>query len=459
MLPLTIAPSDSDGEAAGRASRLVLPSDSSDEWAYIEETLRVPLQNLADLDVMLTQFSAHDREPKRCSFFADIPGSAEAGAFDFDAFFKVGAPMMIQVALEMPSLFDGVEVPIFKTYSSAGQQAFIKQSFTLTRRQCACLLAHSFFGSLKRPIGVQPNDFRFTAAGLFIGTARSPNSAVTFLNYFQVLGRRGIPEGSVTFDRQGYQRGHPPWQWEQSGKPLCQVRITDGSLEACKADLHAEFANAFIGGGVMTGDFAMEEILFLIKPELMVAMAIENRMADTEVICISGALQYSLVTGFGSSFEFAGDYNDCRDGPPPKVCAIDAIRGGGPAMTEIAMLRDLNKARIAFDGAHEIATGHWGCGAFGNNHDLMFLKQWIAASEAGAEVVHYHDFDRKQSHNIVPLSRKMRHMTVGQLWKFLRDEITSDLRPADVATFSARMRNIATGKLALPSCSCKGTNK
>ena len=115
----------------------------------------------------------------------------------------------------------------------------------------------------------------------------------------------------------------------------------------------------------MTGDFAMEEILFLIKPELMVAMAIENRMADTEVICISGALQYSLVTGFGSSFEFAGDYNDCRDGPPPKVCAIDAIRGGGPAMTEIAMLRDLNKARIAFDGAHEIATGHWGCGAFG----------------------------------------------------------------------------------------------
>jgi hypothetical protein len=34
----------------------------------------------------------------------------------------------------------------------------------------------------------------------------------------------------------------------------------------------------------------------------------------------------------------------------------------------------MNKARIAFDGATEIATGHWGCGAFGNNHDLMFLK-------------------------------------------------------------------------------------
>ena len=193
----------------------------------------------------------------------------------------------------------------------------------------------------------------------------------------------------------------------------------------------------------------MEEILFLVKPELMVAMALQNRMADAEAICVSGALQYSLVSGYGSSFEFAGDYDHRRPGMPPKVCAIDAIRGGGPAMTEAALLRDMNKARIAFDGAHELATGHWGCGAFGNNHDLMFLKQWLAASEAGISTMYYHDFDRKQSHNVVPLSRKLRHLTVGQLWAFLRD-LSRDLEPADMATFSVRMREIATGKLHVP---------
>ena len=74
------------------------------------------------------------------------------------------------------------------------------------------------------------------------------------------------------------------------------------------------------------------------------------------------------------------------------------------------MLRDMNKARIAFDGAREIATGHWGCGAFGNNHDLMFLKQWLAASEAGAARMHYHDFSRNQSHNIVPLTRRLQRL-------------------------------------------------
>ena len=55
-------------------------------------------------------------------------------------------------------------------------------------------------------------------------------------------------------------------------------------------------------------------------------------------------------------------------------------------MTAAALLRDLNKARLAFEGAREVATGHWGCGAFGNNHDLMFVKQWLAASEAGPGV-------------------------------------------------------------------------
>ena len=433
-------------------SKLLLPSAARVEWSFIEQVLSCPIDDGAALDAALTKFGSLDEEPRQCTFFTEIPGSEAAGKFDFDAFFASGLPLMVEVALAMPALFDGQEVPIFKTYSSWTEpQTLGTTSFTLNRRQCACLLAHSFFGSLKRPEGVQPNDFRFTAFDLFVGTTRSPNSATTFLNYFTMLAKHGIPNGVVTFERQGYRKGPSPWQWEANQKPLCRVSIADGSLEDSPADVHAEFANAFIGGGVMTGDFAMEEILFLVKPELMVAMAIQNRMCDTEVICVSGALQYSLVSGYGSSFEFAGDYDNRRgERTPPKVCAIDAIRGGGPAMTEAALLRDLNKARIAFDGAREVATGHWGCGAFGNHHDLMFLKQWLAASEAGAQVMHYYDFDRRQSHNVVPLSRKLRHLTVGQLFAFLL-EITVDLQPANMGTFSARMRDVATGKLKPPS--------
>jgi hypothetical protein len=131
----------------------------------------------------------------------------------------------------------------------------------------------------------------------------------------------------------------------------------------------------------MTGDAAMEETLFLVKPELMVAMALNGRMVDEEAIRVTGALKYSHTIGYGQSFEFGGDEplkepplaatDDERSAsatpPPTVVCAIDAIRGGGPAMTEGAMLRDMNKARIAFDGAEGTSSsrgyyaGWWRC--------------------------------------------------------------------------------------------------
>lgn len=274
--------------------RLVLPCEDPEQWARAVEILSVPIEQPADLDTIQTKFAAADSEPRIGSFFDTVPGTAAAGTFNFEEFFAKGVPLMVAVALEMPTLFEGVELPIFKSRSAWGASGeFVKRSITLTRRQCACLLAHSFFGSLKRPAGVQPNDFRFTVVDLFIGTAVTPNSATTFLNYFTVLGRDGIPEDEVVvFDRQGYCKGPSPWVWDDNAKPLCKVELTDGSIDDCPADLHVEFANCYPGGGVMSGDAAQEETLFLVKPELMVSMALMNRMVDEEVVGISGAVKY-----------------------------------------------------------------------------------------------------------------------------------------------------------------------
>lgn len=202
----------------------------------------------------------------------------------------------------------------------------------------------------------------------------------------------------------------------------------------------------------MTGDAAQEELMFLVKPELMVAMAICNRMVDTEVVCVSGARKYAVTSGFGQSFELVGPASVPLgdNAPGPKVAAIDAIRGGGPAMTKPALLRDMNKARIAFEAAREVATGHWGCGAFGNNHNLMFLKQWLAASEAGVQKVHYHDFSRDQSHHIFPLVRKLKHLNVGELWEFLL-HLTGDLESHNVAAFCVRIADVCVGRIAVPA--------
>ena len=77
----------------------------------------------------------------------------------------------------------------------------------------------------------------------------------------------------------------------------------------------------------------------------------------------------------------------------------------------------------------------------------MFVKQWLAASEAGVTKMFYHDYSKDQSHLIFPLVRKLGHLTVGQLWAFLLD-ITRDLSSA--AAFTGRIRELAVGKIAVP---------
>eukprot|EP01095_Lingulamoeba_sp_RSL-Kostka_P014378 TRINITY_DN6249_c0_g1_i1.p1 TRINITY_DN6249_c0_g1~~TRINITY_DN6249_c0_g1_i1.p1 ORF type:complete len:491 (-),score=171.65 TRINITY_DN6249_c0_g1_i1:215-1687(-) len=451
-------------------TRLTLPSEDEEVWNYVKEILERPINELSDIDKILTKFSEKDAEPRICTFFEKYAtgNSSETGEFDFQYFKEKGIVMMFEVALQMPELFNEIEIPIFKMRSSWPKEAkvFGKRSFSLSRRQCACLLAHSFFGSLKRPQDVQKNDFRFTVVDLFMGAAVSPNSACIFLNYFNMIAKYGFLDEmddnenahGLIFIRQGYKKGPSPWNWDDNDKPLCKVQLVDGSIEEnFKCDSHAEFANGFVGGGVMTGDAAMEEILFLVKPELMVSMVLENRMVDEESIIVSGAIKYSQTTGYQSTLEFDGEYKNLHKyfemndnnslNIPTRTCAIDAIRGGGPAMTKSALLRDMNKARIAFQGCTNLATGHWGCGAFGNNHDLMFIKQWLAASDAGVKCMYYHDFKRgAQSHSIFPLIRKLKNLTVGQLWNFLL-ELTSDLQPFNVSEFSQKIMKVSHGKI------------
>ena len=208
--------------------------------------------------------------------------------------------------------------------------------------------------------------------------------------------------------------------------PLCNVAFPSATslIDDSIADCHADFANRFVGGGCLENDFNMEEILFVVKPELIVAMALTSHMHDEEVIRISGALQFSCYTGYADTFEFAGDYdNNRRDPsrhPPATVVAMDALYGAKFRQFEVGLvLRDLNKARLAFDGARTVATGNWGCGAFGNDHTLKFLQQWMACSDAGVEDLLYHTHGDKRAATLPAVVALLSSLTVGELWTFV----------------------------------------
>eukprot|EP01065_Artemidia_motanka_P034899 TRINITY_DN4288_c0_g2_i1.p1 TRINITY_DN4288_c0_g2~~TRINITY_DN4288_c0_g2_i1.p1 ORF type:complete len:581 (+),score=112.79 TRINITY_DN4288_c0_g2_i1:218-1744(+) len=197
--------------------------------------------------------------------------------------------------------------------------------------------------------------------------------------------------------------------------------------------LEADFANAYIGGGVLSGGCVQEEIRFAVAPENIVSCLLCPCMQDGEAIQIIGARIYSDHSGYGLKLQFRGP------APPPPahtdstdliaIAAIDALDGRGSKfpvslqLREDLMLRELCKAHSGY-AAHDdrfpvVATGNWGCGVFGGNHELKAVLQWLAACIRGREV-HYYPFDVE---HLGPGLEKFTQAaqaagaSVGQVWR------------------------------------------
>jgi poly(ADP-ribose) glycohydrolase len=89
--------------------------------------------------------------------------------------------------------------------------------------------------------------------------------------------------------------------------------------------------------------------------------------------------------GYQHSFDFAGNYD--VDNKPSAIIFMDALPGG--ERDAPTLQREINKAFIGFscntNGA-TIATGQWGCGAFGGNKVVKAILQLMVAAQAGVSL-------------------------------------------------------------------------
>ena len=214
-------------------------------------------------------------------------------------------------------------------------------------------------------------------------------------------------------------------------------------IEACEGQLQADFANRHLGGGVLGKGCVQEEIRMVICPELLIGLLVCEPMRSREAVYLSGCAQYSRYDGYARTFAFGG----AAAVPPPTprelavgmrnvaVVAFDALNfnsGGLRPADQYApryIEAEIVKAYVAFSGnalltlaaaaptpaddaaqgapslalhprplpqppmqSHSVATGHWGCGAFGGDRELKFLIQLCAASYAGRRAVTYCTF-------------------------------------------------------------------
>ncbi|KAG0250174.1 hypothetical protein BG011_008594 [Mortierella polycephala] len=252
------------------------------------------------------------------------------------------------------------------------------------------------------------------------------------LHYFDRVTTE-MPTGTVTFHRQVLKRPaylSPDERLSQDA--FCFRKVTVDSThpleEAPPGALQLDFANKNIGGGTLEKGAVQEEIRFMVCPELIISRLFTQQLEANEAVLIKGAERYSNYIGYAKTFEWFSDHRD----PTPRdklgrrmteICAIDAR----PFKSRVSrldqfekhfLLREINKAIVGFrvspinasewglakeakiddttsgsatsalsqsvlTGYRPIASGNWGCGAFGGHLQLKFVLQWIAASICG----------------------------------------------------------------------------
>jgi len=108
---------------------------------------------------------------------------------------------------------------------------------------------------------------------------------------------------------------HPP-EWEKSNMPLVkELRVScSGRIESDATNmLHVDFANKYVGGGMLSHGCVQEEILFMLCPELIVSRLLTEVLDDNETLVITGHQRFNDYVGYASSFRWNGDYVDQTD--------------------------------------------------------------------------------------------------------------------------------------------------
>ncbi|XP_077468620.1 poly(ADP-ribose) glycohydrolase [Stigmatopora argus] len=343
-------------------------------------------------------------------------------------------PSMVKLALSAPRLCT-MPIPLLKSR--------MNHSLTMSQEQIACLLANAFFCTFPRRNSRKSEYCNYPEINfyrLFEGSSsRKIEKLKTLICYFRRVSQNR-PKGLVTFTRQTIDTLP---NWESCQTELTRLHITcEGKIEDDGYGmLQVDFANRFVGGGVTGHGLVQEEIRFIINPELIVSRLFTEALEHNECLIITGAEQYSRYSGYAETYKWDECYNDetPRDDWQRRcteIVAIDALKYKHflEQFVPEKMTRELNKAYCGFfrNNANTkhlsaIATGNWGCGAFGGDTRLKALIQLMAAAEAGRDVAYFTFGDAALMRDVHRMHAFLteRHVTVGRLYGLLNQYASS----------------------------------
>ena len=378
-----------------------LPHNNKESWEKTKELFQKEIKELTELNDIFFKV--------KCNFFKKI-----------DEKYKKEGEEFIKIYKNLQNLILDIDKILEKEYNILLKNA-IHEKMELTRKQVALIFLLSFFNIIDVNQESEHNTNNFRVYNVLESTYDSSfEFGRCFLNYLTIIGKWLSENNSILDEKIVYIRDSIEFNEKifEKEKKLCPINIYEnGSLFDGNDSYFIDFANMYIGGGVLEGGCVQEEILFAVQPEAIVSMLFMEVMDDNDAIRIDNTIRYSEYSGYGRSVKFeksAIDMNNLNSIKRNKFIAIDAsihYKNDFGIIDEENIKRDIHKAYVGFnlinffkDEKHEeksIATGNWGCGAFDGNHELKFFQQWVAASFAGAERLDYYTYNDDQMKNII----------------------------------------------------------
>eukprot|EP01107_Rhizomastix_libera_P000378 TRINITY_DN1066_c0_g1_i1.p1 TRINITY_DN1066_c0_g1~~TRINITY_DN1066_c0_g1_i1.p1 ORF type:complete len:790 (+),score=239.65 TRINITY_DN1066_c0_g1_i1:29-2398(+) len=427
------------------------PDRDLSRWYLIQSVLSAPIISTQNFEDAVLAYTPHPEELKFYAlhhYFNNVATKEQS-----ESFFMKTLPNIVRLAMRLPELCPS---PI--DLLPRKKNGFVK----LKRIQIACLLANCFLCTFPKQgwhksdaiddADIPHEDVHnlkksiypgFSFGGLFAGSKSGgqlgeTNPSVSaklqcFLHYFESISLpsfNGLED--VIFERHYMPINQlPHWRDSTNSVAGCSVTIKEnGLMEDAPGHSQVDFANKSIGGGVLGRGAIQEEVLFSIYPECVASLLFSAVLGKHEVIIIKGVKRFSSHTGYADSFRFSGEYNDTSSGS--EILCMDALQFSPIPKQRIIqydinyILREINKAYIAFSHAAPgapIATGNWGCGAFGGFQDLKAVVQILAAAQSGHNLSYFTFGVPGLGPCIDELCCGLRsgNATVGQCWAVLEE--------------------------------------
>jgi len=426
------------------------------KWNIIIDALRSEINNSKDLKSCILK--CHETHSNNPTYFTSFDRYFENNPEDKNKrLFEKIIPLMIKNLIELTECTLTSSIPLLKQ-----QTGNFDASITLSQFQIFIILINSFFCTFPEHLfSKQLTNINFTP--VYSGNRFNESSNVEkikcLMNYFRrVMMYDKHKLNLVTYFRRSINKKNMP-MWNLSDHTLTNLEVySTKKIEDHDYTLQVDFANSFVGGGVIGAGLVQEEIQFITHPELIVSRLFTEKLMENEVLFVTGFEKFNNYTGYSSTFKFTGDAEDNIQTINTKfgkrklsyMVAMDAKsfkKNKEDQYLKHNIIRDLNKCFVAFSAyptiekenekLSTISTGNWGCGIYGGDQELKSLIQLLVASHCNRNLIFstFNDENFKKSlidmHNYL----KKKSIKTKQLFMLLISYKNRQNRKSSLFTF------------------------